>query len=208
MVKNKNILVNGVGVNDADYSVVVSKIIDGVSVVVFRCPYYTKWRSVLERCYGKKLKSIRPTYEGCTVCKEWLYFSKFKAWMETQDWEGKHLDKDILVEGNKHYSPETCVFVSHELNCFVLSKDTSKRGLPTGVYLKKVTGKYVATGSDGPRSVYLGYYNTVEEAHRAWVEYKIQRVYEFKENGLEDKVVDALLLRYNSILATLNRSNP
>ena len=71
--------------------------------------------------------SVSPTYKGCSVSEEWLRFSNFKRWMEKQDWDGKQLDKDILFEGNKVYSAETCVFVTSVVNSFT-SDSGAKRG--------------------------------------------------------------------------------
>lgn len=104
-------LVYGVGVNDADY--MLKPTVNGRREC---CPFYQKWKSMLERCYSDKNFKKYPSYIGCTVCYEWLIFSKFKSWMENQDWKGKQLDKDIRVKGNKIYSPETCSFVSHAVN--------------------------------------------------------------------------------------------
>lgn len=35
--------------------------------------------------------------------------------------EGWHLDKDILLKGNKVYSPETCAFVPAKINSLLIS---------------------------------------------------------------------------------------
>jgi hypothetical protein len=101
----------GIGTNDADY--MVDPRIDGKRG---RCPIYRVWKSMLERCYSEKRQAKCPTYIGCTVCKEWLTFSNFRRWMVNQDWQGKQLDKDILVKGNKIYSAETCCFVTQAVN--------------------------------------------------------------------------------------------
>lgn len=77
-------------------------------------PFYTRWMSMLQRCYDAGALSRDPAYAGVTVCEEWLIFSNFKAWMETKDWEGKCLDKDL--KGGDVYSPETCLFISGDLN--------------------------------------------------------------------------------------------
>ena len=77
---------------------------------------------MLQRCYSESHLVRQPTYKGCSVCEEWLTFSNFKSWMEQQDWEGKQLDKDLLVYKNKIYSPETCVFVSSVINSFFVEK--------------------------------------------------------------------------------------
>jgi len=52
---------------------------------------------MLTRCYYQKRLDIRPSYEECIVCEEWLTFSNFKKWTEQQDWEDKQLDKDFFV---------------------------------------------------------------------------------------------------------------
>ena len=131
MVKKKK-LVCGVGINNADYVVTVYETIgyeNGKQKrrVVWRCPFYSRWNDMLARCYTTSYKQRFPTYEGCYVCKEWLIFSNFKAWMEKQDWEGKELDKDLLVSRNKVYSPETCVFVDKRVNLF-LTESSANRG--------------------------------------------------------------------------------
>ena len=104
-------LVYGVGINDADYQ--VNPTIDGSRVM---CPAYSAWHSMIERCYSEKYHDKKPTYKECYVCDEWLYFLKFKSWMEKQDYKGKELDKDILIQGNKVYSPETRIFVDKTIN--------------------------------------------------------------------------------------------
>ena len=51
---------------------------------------------------------------------------------------GWELDKDILVKGNKIYSPDTCCFVPKEVNT-VFTKRQSKRGdYPIGVIKKAI----------------------------------------------------------------------
>jgi len=65
-------LAYGVGRNDADYKTAVNG---------ERCPYYRRWSSMLNRCYSASYQNMFPTYIGCTVCKDWLTFSHFRAWM-------------------------------------------------------------------------------------------------------------------------------
>ena len=101
----------GVGTNDADY--IIDRRIDGKRVA---CPIYRAWKNMLKRCHSDKYQKDRPTYIGCSVCKEWLTFSNFRRWMLTQDWQGKQIDKDIKFKGNKIYSPETCMFVTNKEN--------------------------------------------------------------------------------------------
>ena len=77
---------------------------------------YQTWSSMLRRCYDKKYQARQPTYIGCSVCDEWHNFQVFAEWMSKQDYEGKHLDKDIRTKGNKVYSPDNCMFVMQAEN--------------------------------------------------------------------------------------------
>ena len=110
----------GIGVNDA-----VSSSHD--------CKYQKTWHHMLERCYNGKNEN----YKDCTVCKDWLLFSNFEKWMKKQDWHGKELDKDILVLGNKIYSPETCIFVDSSINLLIGNSGKRKGKFPIGVYFNK-----------------------------------------------------------------------
>lgn len=174
-------LVYGVGVNDADYCVVIR---DRVAGTCETCPYYDRWHSMLRRCYSKNALERNPTYENCIVCDEWLYFMNFKRWMEKQDWEGKDLDKDILNNGCKVYSPETCIFVDSRINC-VTSTCLKVRGqYPIGVgYRKKHRyKKYNARIQDGSKRVFLGDFENPEDAHKAWQKAKVRIMQDFLDN--------------------------
>lgn len=75
---------------------------------------------MLERCYSARYQERKPTYKGCSVCDEWLNYQNFAKWYDDNYYEIKGeimcLDKDILVKGNKIYSPENCVFVPNYIN--------------------------------------------------------------------------------------------
>ena len=123
-----NKLIYGVGVNDLPYRTQVKEELPKnggkrIRKTVFLCKYYVAWKNMLQRCYGKKYLERKPSYTGTSVCREWLYATEFKKWMEQQDWQGKCLDKDIIVPGSKLYSPETCAFVLQATNSFVIGRD-------------------------------------------------------------------------------------
>lgn len=97
---------------------------------------------MLTRCYNHKSLKKNPSYIGCSVCDEWLTYSNFKRWYEDPIngyREGYHLDKDILVKGNKVYSPETCCFVPHSINCLLLTRQRKRGALPIGVTIRHKT---------------------------------------------------------------------
>ena len=166
----RNRLVEGVGINDADYKVYRYDYINGKRVKVWECPFYRTWKGMLQRCYSEKCHQKRPTYRGCKVCDDWLIFSNFKRWMETQDWQGKHLDKDLLVEGNKIYSPDTCIFVESKINTFIIDRGNDRGEYMIGVYWHKQRSKFHARCRNPftSKQEHLGLFTTELDAHLAW----------------------------------------
>ena len=164
----KNKLVYGVGVNDADYSVTSYKRLAG-KVTQQICPFYSRWKDMLKRCYNESAFVSHPTYKSCHVCEDWLTFSKFKQWMEGQIWKGLQLDKDLLVTGNKVYSPTTCAFVPHKINTVVGKIDAENNGSGyIGVYVEKrgKVLKYSAQVCNTRKR--FGVYSDAFSAHKSW----------------------------------------
>jgi hypothetical protein len=198
-------LICGVGKNDASY--LVSYTSSGVRIT---CPYYETWRKVIDRCYSEKTKSRFPTYKNCTVCNEWLLFSRFKRWMKGQDWVGKQLDKDILFVGNKHYSPSTCVFVSGRLNSAILKPKPSKSGLPAGVYRSKKSGRYHARcHADGVLNN-LGSFSTPHDAAMCYARFKSDYLYSlaFEEEALLDHRIHRGLIEHAKLFKGMQPETP
>ncbi len=75
---------------------------------------YRVWMGILCRCYTRRY----PSYSGCSVYKKWHNFQVFAEWYDYHYIEGYHLDKDIKIKGNRIYSPDTCMFVTRELNSY------------------------------------------------------------------------------------------
>lgn len=186
-------LVYGVGINDAGRP--VTSELNGKMVM---CPFYAKWRAMLQRCYDSKLHLRRPTYVGCSVTEEWLLFSNFERWMKTQDWEGKELDKDLLKVGNKLYSPDFCIFIPPELNSFTIDLGASRGEYPLGVYFDKGSGKFKAQCRNPliGRQEYLGLFDTPEEAHLAWKKRKHELACIYADQQTDLRVAEALRVRY------------
>ena len=157
----------GIGVNDADY--VVNPKVDGKHV---QCHFYGTWHGMLARCYSEKYHIKQPTYVGCSAAPEFHSFMTFKAWMETQEWQGKHLDKDIMLPGNKVYGPDTCVFVDSEINALLTNVDETKGEFPRGVDYHKPSRKYRSKLSKYGRRVHVGLFDTAEEASASYREAK------------------------------------
>lgn len=188
-------LVCGVGINDADYAVCPKILIDGkwVNDNLNFCPFYRVWYEMLRRCYSDRIKLLRPTYEGCFVESSWLIFSNFKSWMENQDWEGKVLDKDLLVENNKIYSENTCIFISEELNSFLTLRQRKRGNCLLGVSKNKTGKPYKSEGYDEfGAKVYLGSYTSEIQAHLVYLENKKYKAEWFKERSSGEKEIKGL----------------
>ena len=159
--------VHGVGVTGTKYP----NRVNGVQT-----KEYTLWCSMLKRCYSTALKKKQPTYEGCKVSDKFKSYEYFYEWCHKQvgfdnkDW---HLDKDLLVKGNKVYSENTCVFIPREINQ-ILVKCTASRGEHLiGVSWSKTNKAFKAMVSRSKgRSEYLGLFNTEIEAFNAYKQAK------------------------------------
>ena len=139
---------------------------------------YSKWHDMLNRCYNESNRHKNKSYKGCSVCEEWIYYSNFKKWYDENyyevDEEKMQLDKDILHKGNKIYSPDNCIFVPKNINVLFTKRDSERGMYPIGVYCNGRKDKvYMARCSNGEgKSVFLGRYNTPEEAFFKYKEFK------------------------------------
>lgn len=182
-------MIFGIGVNDSEKAISKKNVRNDKD--------YYLWHGMIQRCYDEKTHKKHPTYNGCTVCDEWLYFSNFKKWFDENYVDGYQLDKDILVKGNKIYSPDTCCFVPHEINTLFTKSNAIRGDLPIGVqhYAKERYKTYIKLKG---KVTYLGVYDKVGEAFNAYKIAKECYIKEVAENyyskGLiTEKVYNALL---------------
>jgi hypothetical protein len=201
-LQKKNKLVYGWGVNDADYVVYATLPNNRRSL----CPYYSAWSKMLERVFDAKFHARRPTYIGASVCDEWKYFMNFRSWMMAQDWRDKQLDKDIIVPGNKHYSPETCAFVDQRINTLLLDRAAGRGKYPIGASYDKILKKYCAVMSMNGKSRNLGCFDTPEEASLVYRKEKSRYVRHIALTQVDDPRVRAGLLKH-AILIMLGDSD-
>ena len=164
---------------------------------------YKRWTEMLWRCYSDECQKKRPTYKGCTVCKEWLNYSNFKKWFNDNyyEMEGERmdLDKDILVKNNKIYAPDTCVFVPQNINILFIKHNKARGKYPIGVYKPNNSNKFKAqcnTFYNGKKQKkYLGLYNTIEDAFNAYKQFKekyIKQIADEYKDKIPDKLYEAM----------------
>ena len=152
------------------------------------------WCGMIDRVYNEEKRSKYETYSDCIICDEWQNYQIFREWYDKEFYqvgtERMHLDKDILVKGNKFYSPDTCLIVPQRINMLFLQKP-NKYNLPSGIspmannrYRAEYNGKKV------------GNYDTLEEAIQAHDNEKrkaIKKVADEYKQVIPDKVYKALL---------------
>lgn len=182
----------GVGITDIPFTTVKGK----------KEKSYSTWKNILLRCYDRKQQNkIWGAYKGCKVCEEWLYFSNFKKWFDENYIEGYALDKDILIKGNKVYSPQTCCFVPPRINSLLVNRRKFRGNLPLGVKKKKLAnGREVYSSMllRKDKRTFLGTFNNIKDAFNSYKVAKeayIQEVAQcYYDKGLiAERVYNALM---------------
>ena len=141
---------------------------------------YMLWVDMLRRCYSDDFKKKQPTYEGCEVSENFKSYEYFHKWCHNQigfSNQGNenpfHLDKDLLLKGNKVYNEDSCIFLPQEVNT-LLTKSTASRGEHLiGAYWDKTANAFKAmVNKNKGKQEHLGYFNTELEAFNAYKEAK------------------------------------
>ena len=146
---------------------------------------YQSWRDMLKRCYDPYELNKYPTYIDCYVYEEWCNFQEYAKWHESNHYEifnqRMHLDKDILVKGNKIYSPDTCIFVPERVNELFTKSDVIRGEYPIGVnYHKQHKKLQVRCNTLKEKRKHLGYF-PLNKPFQAFTAYK-----NFKENYIKE----------------------
>lgn len=163
------------------------------------------WSGVLQRSFDPLWKDRYEWYRNTTCAEEFLCASDFINWAKSQvgfnsvDEFGKKfaIDKDLLGKGRDLYSPETCAFIPREINNLLISVKKEDSCLPIGVTAVR-DGKYRARISINNKEVYLGIFNTPEEAFIAYKFAKESHIKDVAEKwrGEVDERVYEILLKY------------
>lgn len=169
---------------------------------------YKTWASMLSRCYSEREQARFPTYIGCSVDPRWHIASVFKKWFDRHYVEGYHLDKDILVPGNKVYGPDTCCFVPGEINLLILKKKkTSGSPYPAGINWCKRDKRLSVHLSIRSRAKHLGSFKKEElqQAIACYNEAKRDHIIEiareyYADGRITAKVKNALIKRAKAFI--------
>ena len=196
-VKNKTVC--GIGINDYDGSIKI----DGRAIKSYKI-----WMAMLGRCYSTKDKKYHQYgAKGVKVCDEWLYFSNFKKWFDenyrydlVEQGIKIALDKDLMSDGSKIYSPTTCIFLPERANSFISTSELHKNNTSgyIGVYWFKRDNKWKAqiTKCDTGKVTHLGYFDNIEDAHKSYQSARKIEVIKIKEYlkklGYDESIVSRI----------------
>lgn len=130
------------------------------------------WYDMRTRCNANgSIQKRQPRYIGCTMSTDFCNFQYFAEWHIEQigfGIENYEIDKDILFEGNKLYSRDTCILVPYELNMFLVAHNAARGIYPQGVFLDKRRNMFQSRLFVNGKCVYLGAFKTPELAHAAF----------------------------------------
>ena len=183
----------------------------GVGINDVMIPYFTStrtwrtWSGIIRRTDKRDMKWLSQTgkeqYLDCTLDLSWYRLSVFKEWIEQwDDYGNKQVDKDILIPGNLHYGPDTCLMVRPIVNNWFKPNKRGGGDLPRGVCHNpdwkrgKSPNPYRTqiTPIGGKRKG-LGYYATIEEASAVFEEARKEQIKVLIETETDLKVKNALL---------------
>lgn len=182
-------VVFGVGIND----------VEGVSTNPKLNKVYGLWVDMLERCFSERRKSRGEAYQDTTCSEDWRVFSNFLNDISSipnskMIYEGWHMDKDLLVAGNKVYSKETVSFVPRQINNLLVLKFHKQSGLPQGVSKKKT--RYIAQISIEGEQTYIGSFGSIKEAYNAYKKAKenyVKSVANKWKGQIDQRIYDYLI---------------
>lgn len=165
---------------------------------------YRTWYDMLKRCYCKKYQVRASTYKDVEVCEEWHNFQNFAEWCYSQrtyhlkDIKGRvyQLDKDVLIKGNKIYSPYTCCFIPQEINGLFSKPNKTNKNYPSGIFYHKDRDRFTTKVICRGKVTNLGYFKTAKEAFFSYKKAKelcIKQVAEFWKHQIDSNVYSALI---------------
>lgn len=160
---------------------------------------YRVWVDMIKRCYDEVRYPKYESYDSCSVCDEWLCYANFEKWYDKNhynvDDEVMCIDKDILVKGNKIYSPDTCVFVPQRINKLFVNNKKCRGKYPIGVNYNKSLKLFVAVVKINNNKVRTTYHHTPEEAfysYKSMKEKRIKEVADEYKGKIPQKLYDAM----------------
>lgn len=154
------------------------------------------------------VKTTNPEASGYVadgvICKDWLTFSKFKAWFEENYVDGWVMDRGIISPEDNMFSPEHCVFVPRYLSRFARKQKINNKcdlhGVTKiereGVDAVFISGIYVAG-----KQMHIGSFKTAIDAHKAYINRRMEVAKNYKAicESIRPGLFDCLIKRVKSM---------
>ena len=136
---------------------------------ISRHRFYKTWGGMMHRCTNQNQSNYKSYGErGIKVCKEWLDVTAFVSWAERThpNTEGYSLDR---IDNSLGYSPENCRWVDKTTQ--VINRGIMKNNISGFVGIKSSGKKWSARIRIFNKDIWVGSYNTKEEAVQARDQY-------------------------------------
>lgn len=148
-------------------------------------PTHAVWSNMFFRVYSPATDDIARVYAGTSVHPDWHNFQNFAEWYHDKiDVFGPvgfkwHLDKDLLVPGNRTYGPTTCCVIPQPVNEMFTDSAYARGEYPMGVNCRRTkNGKFEAQcKTPGSIKRYISTHDTIEGAQIAYWNYKFRMVH-------------------------------
>ena len=147
---------------------------------------YNTWVSMHRR--AENFNGTHPSYEDVTIDKIWWSYQNFAMWYNDNKYEVENdilrLDKDILVPGNRVYSPETCCLVPDKINQLFKQPMKKDDNMPMGVYKegnRYRTVKLYEIDNNGNVMKHCKSFKTPEDAHECYKFYKEKYIHDIAD---------------------------
>lgn len=156
---------------------------------------YNTWINMISRCYTDR----DIAYQDCSVADEWHNFQNFAEWcnatpeFHNEDW---CLDKDVIIKGNKTYSPETCAFVPRAINNLFTLRQRHRGGTPLGVSWNKGKNYFTVNICKFGKNCEIARTQSAEEGfaiYKIAKENYVKEVAEIWKDKISVKVYEALI---------------
>ena len=133
--------------------------------------FYDTYRNMMQRCYTKSNPAYKHYGErGISVCEEWQDIIKFVAWADSTYIEGYTLDR---IDNAGNYEPSNCRWAdatTQAINQRMMKNNTTGY---IGVYVAR-DNKWESRLTFNKVDIFLGRFNTIEEATQARDNYIIE----------------------------------